>query len=205
MAVRWDTKARRFRGADGAFVAAGRVRQAAGRISEQLEKDFLALGKKLERGMRIETWQTRMEHLIRSGHIATSAIARGGWKNQSRAAQRQVEARIARELRHLGNLALELENGLPLDGRFTNRLRMYARAVIGTYEQQRRADLNEHREVIRERRLLHAEESCDDCIGYARRGWQEPGVLPGIGEECACKSNCRCTFELRYKRKNRHE
>jgi hypothetical protein len=201
MPIKWDTAARRFRNADGSFVAAAKVRGATERIGSQAWREMEQLTRRLEAGtLRLETWQFRMEKLIRSGHIATGSIAHGGWKSVSRADRRAMEQRIEGELKALDNFARELEAGLEIDGRVYNRLRMYTRAMSATWERERRRDFAAHRKVKEERRLLHAAHNCADCLEYAAKSWQAPGTLPEISEDCACLSNCRCTFEYRYER-----
>jgi hypothetical protein len=61
---------------------------------------------------------------------------------------------------------------------------------------QRDAQANSGR-VFEERRILHAAESCPDCIDYAAEGWVAQGQLPMIGESSQCQKYCRCTMESR--------
>jgi hypothetical protein len=80
-----------------------------------------------------------------------------------------------------------------LDGRFIQRLTMYAKSAFGNFWSN--ATLVQQRRGRRwERRLLGVAEHCPDCIDFAARGWQPVGTLPPPTVGSRCMSNCKCTM-----------
>lgn len=194
----WDARSRQYRGEDGRFVPRRAVRQA---LDEVIDRAALAIerdARLLQAGaINLPEWQLRTERSIKTIHTAAAAAAAGGWA-QATARDWSVAAnRIKQQYRFLERFAWQIQNGLPLDGRFLTRAASYASAGSGTYEAVlRRIDLASGL-VIEERRRLHSLSPCRSCVAYAAAGWQLPGVLPDTGDECECGSRCRCTWERR--------
>ncbi|MBU6429356.1 MAG: S49 family peptidase, partial [Cyanobacteria bacterium REEB65] len=192
----WNAKARQYVGEDGRFVSRARVTEALHAVIDAAGADMQALSRDLYDGrIEIADWQLGMEKSIKTIHTAATAIACGGWIQATPADWAECGRRLRSEYGYLRDFAFELENGLPLDGRFFARVSMYARAAHGTYELASRR-LARIGGAMWERRLRHAEESCDQCIDYAAEGWVLAGTLPAIGQQCDCGSNCRCSFEF---------
>jgi hypothetical protein len=93
------------------------------------------------------------------------------------------------------NFAAEASAGaLTLSAAFIARSGMYALAGFSTYENNvverefNSANVNLYRRV-----LDVSAENCEDCINFARLGWQTRAQLPEIGDSI-CRVRCRCHF-----------
>lgn len=175
------------------------VRQALDEFVDRAALGIERDARLLQAGLiNLPEWQIRTERNIKAIHTASAAIAAGGWA-QATAADWAVAARkIKFQYGKLQQFAKQIENGLPLDGRFLVRAASYATAGSGTYEAVlRRIDLASGL-VLQERRRLHSLHPCPPCVVYKNRGWQPPGVLPDIGDDCDCGTRCRCTFERMF-------
>lgn len=148
------------------------------------------------REISLADWQTQMRNEIRDAHNNAAMIARGGRDQMTPADWGRTGRELRTQYEYLDKWAADIASGkAPLDGRANVRARLYGNASRGTYEQQRRAMAADRGNQL-ERRILHAAESCTDCIDYAGRGWQPIGTLPRIGQSI-CRTNCKCTFSYR--------
>lgn len=192
----WNAKAQRYQDARGRFVSGAAVRQAlddfADAAAVRIERDAQLLQAGL---INLPEWQLRMEASLKQIHVASTAIAAGGWAQVTAAEWGVCAARIKAQYRFLERFARQIEDGLPLDGRFLVRAMSYVSAGSGTFEKVRRRIDLKARPVVLERRLLHSMSPCHSCAIYHAESWQRPGVLPDCGEDCECGMRCRCSFE----------
>jgi hypothetical protein len=194
----WNTQTRQFRNdATGRYASRTEIRTSVDFYVDRVRDDIKRISESLRDGkINLPQWQIDMESVIKRAHTASGAIGSGGWKQAKQSDWGYIGSRLRQEYGFLRNFALEIEQGLPLDGRFIGRAQQYGRAATQTYEAQlRRIDLAS--QPMEERRILHAQHSCADCQRYAAQGWQPGGTLPNTGEACACRSQCLCSFERR--------
>lgn len=148
--------------------------------------------------INLPEWQLRTEAQIRLIHTMSAAIAAGGWAQATAADWSRAATRIKQQYKFLARFAKQIENGLPLDGRFLARAISYASAGPGTYEAVlRRIDLASGL-VLAERRITHSMNPCTPCYDYEAVGWVDPGILPETGESCDCHSRCKCSWERQF-------
>jgi hypothetical protein len=199
-AYTWASNERQFRDASGRFVSRAEVRGALDSYLDTVTAEIRDVTQSLVDGsISIEDWHLRMERAIKEAHTSAGAIAAGGWNQATSADWAQVGRKVKFQYQHLRDFARELENGLPLGPGIVSRAEMYGISATGTYEAVlRNGDLANGYDL--ERRILHSERSCTECVRYAAMDWQPAGVLPGIGEQCSCMSNCRCTFDRQRSR-----
>ena len=181
----------------GRFVSQLRVRADIDGYIDNSKTYLDALANQLRnREISLAEWQTAMRSEIKSMHLSTSMAAHGGRAQMTPADWGRAGQEIRAQYEYLDRFAAEIASGrVGLDGRLNVRAQMYAEAARGTYEQEGRR-MAAQASLTQERRILHAAESCTDCIEYAGRGWQPIGTLPRIGQS-QCRVNCRCTFEYR--------
>lgn len=148
------------------------------------------------RQISLAEWQTAMREEIKAMHLNTSMAAHGGRAQMTQADWGRAGQQIRTQYEYLDKFAKDIASGKqPLDGRLNTRAQMYGEAARGTHEQEKRR-MADNGGLTEERRLLHAKESCVDCLTYAGYGWQPIGTLPRIGDS-RCRTNCRCTFTYR--------
>jgi hypothetical protein len=193
----WDARSRRYRSVTGRFVSSAAVRaeldksiDAAGRAMREAS-DALREGR-----MSLAAWELRMAEEIRNSHLASTALAKGGWSRMTPSDYGRAGREIRRQYEYLRNFAAQIASGKQkLDGTLGRRAELYLHAARGQYEETRRRDEAE-RGMDEEARIRHARDSCPTCVDEARKGWQPIGTLRRIGDS-ECRSRCRCTFDYR--------
>jgi hypothetical protein len=145
------------------------------------------------RQLPLETLQEGLLNIIKATHTAAVIAAADGRQNVTPQEWGLTGAHVRAQYVYARRLIDDLVTGRqPLNGRLDARLRSYAQAPRALYEDTRRRNAMRHGRRL-ERNILHAVESCDDCIRQARLGFVPLGTLtpPGTRE---CRSNCRCTI-----------
>ncbi len=192
----WDKKAGRFRGAGGQFVGALQVRGALdGYLAEKETWAQEWADKLARREISISEWQRGMEREIVNVHLNAAALARGGAARMDEAALKQAGDFIKSELGHLNALAVNIELGLPLDGRFRRRAGQYMQAGRANFHLADREE-REQRGMNEERSIRHARDSCAECIFWEAAGWRPIGTVTVPGER-ECRRGCKCTLDYR--------
>ena len=145
------------------------------------------------REISLADWQTQMRNEIRTAHTNAAMVAKGGRDQMTNADWGRTGRELRTQYEYLDKWAADIASGkVKLDGRANVRAQLYGDASRGTYEQNRRATAATNGNQ-QERRILHAAESCADCLQYAALGWQPIGTLPRIGQS-QCRTNCKCTM-----------
>jgi hypothetical protein len=161
-------------------------------LSQQLQNSEIGL----------QEWYNGMRSRMKVIHGIEAAIAKGGWAQMTQSDWGAVGAITKQQYRFLNNFAAQIEDGLPLDGRFLLRTGMYADAARATGEDMKRreADRNGFDE---EARVLAPADHCVDCVRWSvdNLGWQPIGTIPRIGESI-CRTNCHCRFIFRRRGDN---
>jgi len=192
----WNDRAGRYKGPDGRFVSFGTVRGHLDEVLDGAERDMLVLSGVLQTGgTTIEEWQLGMRDSLKSIHLASGALPQGGWSHLSQSDYGRIGVRIKEQYKFLGRFAKQIEEGLPLDGRFFNRVKLYAQSGRATYHALEREE-QAKRGKEEERNILGGRDHCVECVGQAKLGWVPIGTLILVGQRI-CKSNCRCHAEYR--------
>ena len=195
----YSRSAARYRDtATGKFVARSRITQlleanvnaAEDRMSRIIQGLY---AKEIAPGMV----QTMMRDELRRLSLQNAALGKGGFDRLTLSDY----GRVGRQLRDSYQRASNLVNGVA-SGKVTvaqalNRIEGYTLEARRQFFAAERAVVHESRQQFEERRILHARESCVDCVRYASMGWQPAGTLPLPGEQSRCNAYCRCSIERR--------
>ncbi len=191
----WNEAAGRYRGANGQFVSFERIRSFLDQALDRNEARVASLASKLRnRQITLAEWQIEMRDTIKDIHLASSALARGGWAQMSEVDYAKVAEKIEFQLKKLNDFALQIEKGLPLDGRFARRTTLYAQSGRVTYHESLRNEMA-LRGFTLEKSVLASSDHCSECVSEAAKGFVPIGDLVLIGERI-CRSNCRCHVEF---------
>jgi hypothetical protein len=191
----WNEIAGRYRGADGRFVSFERIRVYLDQVLDSNEAKVQSLANSLRnRQITLAEWQIGMRDTIKDIHLASSALARGGWAQMSEADYAKVSEKIEFQLSKLQAFARQIENGLPLDGRFARRTTLYAQSGRVTYHESLRNEMA-LRGYTLEKSVLASSDHCNECVEEAAKGFVPIGDIVLIGER-QCRSNCRCHVEF---------
>jgi hypothetical protein len=193
----WDDDAARYRNALGRFVSERTVRNELDQTLRNVATHVDELGRELLAGSRsLESWQQEMRDAVKSTHLLSGALAKGGWAQLTPADYGRIGNRIRREYDFLNGFATEVALGVqPLNGRLLVRARLYAQSARSTYERVRQAEMIAAG-FDEERNILGPADHCTDCLFMSVIGWQPVGTLIPIGER-QCGPNCRCRVAYR--------
>lgn len=195
----WNQTAHRYYDLDtGVFVSKTVIRDSLENLMDLSALKMDALSEKLQAGtISLADWQSGMMQQIKAAHVASSALANGGWAQMTQSDWGYVGSLIKEQYQYLRNFSQQIANGTqPLDGRFMVRTDLYGDAANGTYSQMiRRSMVSEGYDEGR--RVLEAgADHCDDCLEYANDGWMPIDEVPEIGDS-QCQVRCRCEIVYR--------
>lgn len=151
----------------------------------------------LEQGGDLARWQASMADIIKDNHRVSYMAGRGGKEAMELRDWGSVGGDIRFELNRLDNFAAEIASGRLTPAQIQMRSEMYVRASHTAYQKgynagKRNAGFTEERRVS-----VNDDKVCKECAEYAAAGWRPIGTLPAPGDDCSCKSNCRCEYEFR--------
>lgn len=193
---KWNEVAGRYIGADGRFVTFSAVREDLDVVLDNYERRVMQHAAALQDGrIGVGEWQVLMRDALKDIHIASGALARGGWAQMSQADYGRVGNVLRLQYEKLRAFARQIENGLPLDGRFRRRVMLYAQSGRVSFTAALRQEM-ELRGMTEEKSILANADHCTECVAEAEKGWQPIGTLVLIGRRI-CKSNCRCHLIFR--------
>lgn len=192
----WDASAGRFRRGDGRFIPMSVVRAELDKALRISQNRMRALGDDLRAGrVSLDAWRLGMKAEIKSAHLMSSALARGGWDQLDPASFGRVGQIIRTEYQHLESWVSQIKSGWVLDGRLAARSALYVKDARETFHQAQREEMLK-RGVDLELNVLSAVESCAQCIAEAAKGWVPVGTLSAPGSR-TCLGNCRCHISFR--------
>lgn len=193
---KWNEVAGRYIGPDGRFVSFGTVRSYLDVTLDSYEQNIITLGQQLrDRSITLEQWQVGMRDALKDIHVSSGALARGGWAQMSQADYGRVGNELRFQYAKLNEFAAQIRRGLPLDGRFMQRVKLYAQSARVSYTAALRQEMA-LRGMTEEKSVLAAADHCSECVSEAAKGWVPIGELVNIGERI-CRSNCRCHLQFR--------
>jgi hypothetical protein len=195
----WDAKAGRYRGEGGKFVPQADVHRALTDAVDQSAKEIKAASLLFREGsLSLSEWQLVMEREIKNSHLASAAAAVGGFAQMTQSDYGRVGNQIKDQYQFLRGFVQDIQNGLPLDGRFINRAGLYIEAGKATYSLFRRVK-SKGGGKTEERNVLGNAEHCtgdNSCTQQTARGWVPIGELVPIGQRL-CRVKCKCDIEYR--------
>jgi hypothetical protein len=200
-AYTWDERSARYASkATGRFVAQATVRAELDATLDRAEKNIISLAESLRTGrISLADWQAQMAREIKNIHLASGALAKGGWSQMAPADWGRVGQKLRFHYERLGNFARQIADGTQrLDGTLARRAALYVQAGRNTYHAVEQREMLA-RGMVEERNIRHAGDSCEgenSCIGESARGWVPIGEMVPIGARI-CLSRCRCSVEYR--------
>jgi len=166
-AYTWNEASQRYRNAaSGKFVSRDTVRQALDIALDRSRQEVTRLSRALVNGqINLATWQTAIAGEIKSMHLASASLAKGGWAQMRQA-----------------------------DGRLVSRANLYAQGPRGTYHaiQERAMSSAGFTEC---RNVLASGDNCEGCIAETAKGWTFVGNIRPVGQRtCLGNCRCTIQF-----------
>lgn len=141
--------------------------------------------------------QTMMRDELRRLHLQNAALGKGGFDRLTLSDYGRVGRSLRDSYERMSGLLRDAQSGRVTLPQALNRIHGYVLEARQQFFATERESLRQSRRQYEERRLLNANESCSDCVDFARLGWQPAFTLPLPGERSRCNKYCRCTLERR--------
>lgn len=206
--VTFDVRSQRWRYRDSRqFAPMQAVRTQAERYIQQQRNELIKLGYKQSNGdISLEAFQRDAAKLVKEIHLGNMIAALGRQSDLSP----EVFLEVGRQLKkqyHAGRdwqskkpyglkyLAQDIKDGKLSDGQLAFRLSMYANSGNKSYWGTKTiiAIKDGKTEAMR---VLGVAEHCAECL--AMQGtWRPIREITPIGENCSCRSNCKCSIRYR--------
>lgn len=191
----FDDRSMRYRDrSSGRFISEREVRDAVDAVVELSSERMGSLAASFRAGtIDAGEFLNGMLAEIKSAHIAAALAAYGGREQMTQVRWGTVGQQIRQQYAYARQMVADVLDGKQrMNGRLDARAKQYASAARTTYENTRR------REMARlgmswEKNLLHASESCGQCLAESGLGWVPIGTLAPVGSR-TCRSACRCTL-----------
>lgn len=194
----WNERAGRYVRLDGSqrFVSWERtVRPALDSVVLKSQDRLRELAQQLRgRTIALADFEVAFFKEIKTAHVASAALAAGGWAQMTPADYGRVGAKIRAEYGFARDLCKDIEAGkVKLDGRFIQRVASYGNAGTATFEAEHR-----RREIGAgarwERNVLGVADHCNGCLAETAKGWVPVGTLVPVGSR-DCLNNDECHIE----------
>jgi len=146
-------------------------------------------------------WVEEMKAEIKSLHVSSAVIGRGGLEEMTPEDWEAVEAELLEQYDYLRGMVDELvaNDGQDLGPRWDWRAILYGGAAWGTFNQSELAWMEAEGMTEYQWTLGYADH-CASCVDYASYGWVPLGMFPGVpadGTSTLCGTNCHCHLEYR--------
>lgn len=192
---RWDDRSGRFRDpTTGRYISERAVRDAVDATVDLAASRMATLASDFRAGtLNAQQFLDGMMTEIKSVQIATALAAYGGREQMTASRWGTVGQFIRQQYAYARQMVADVLDGKQrMNGRLDARARQYAQSGRATYENIRRREMAQAGMAF-ERNVLHAEESCGQCLAESERGWVPIGTLSPVGMR-TCRGNCKCTI-----------
>lgn len=195
----WDRSVARYRSTTrGQFVSRERI---LGLLDTQIHTAETRLGDIVtaisEGALSPGYGQIVMRDELRRLHLQNAALGAGGFDRLSFREYGRAGRLLRDDYQRLTRLLGDMQAGKVSLPQALQRVHGYVGSARVNFLEAERDAARATGRTFEERRRLGAAEHCEDCVGYARQGWQPLGVLPVPGERSRCNRRCRCTLERR--------
>jgi hypothetical protein len=148
---------------------------------------------KLSAATWIEAMQTEQRRLT----LQNAALGAGGWDRLTQAQYGRAGADLRQIYAKISGTARDIADGKITLAQALARANEYVGSAKAHFWEADRESLqaSDTSVVILERRVLHGDESCKDCVEYYDKGWQYMGQLPVPCQDSVCGGHCKCTLE----------
>jgi hypothetical protein len=186
----------------GRFVSRRVIRDQLDKVVDASAENMVNLAKQLQAGeVSLAEWQVAMMQEIKTTHLASAAMQKGGWQQMTQADFGRVGRIVRREYRFLtGPQSTSFVNQIvsgkqKLDGTLIRRAMQYGQSGRGTYYRFWDTEADK-RGFDEERSILNPADHCTQCVDEAAKGFQKRGDMVPLGQRI-CRANDQCDKEYR--------
>lgn len=192
----YNRQKRRFVDASGRTIPLREVRAQIDKLTAFVQQEARALAAQFEAGrITLAEFELGMRELLKSGHIIAASVGRGGRKRLTQADWGRVGAKVKWQYEFLAKFTRKIGQGKISKILTANRAQKYASALRITFYQTFGIEREGDPDTPRVRRILNAQESCEECVAYADMGFIPVDEMPELGE-LECGDFCKCDLEF---------
>jgi hypothetical protein len=185
-----------------AFYAGGRkvsrqqVRREINKLTDHVAKESARLAKSLKAGnVSLPEFELAMRELLKSAHIVSASVGKGGRALMTQADWGRVGAKIRWQYGYLNTFARKIERGLVSDAATVSRARSYASSIFvsfsRTFQKAQSTFVDGGKNPERCRLVTNSEEGCVECAADEAEGWMSIDDMGEIGSRI-CGDFCKC-------------
>lgn len=193
----WDPVTIRYRDpVTGRYITRDAVRQVMDELITKSQQRITTASDALRsHQLSLLEWRDIMRTEIKNIHLASEALASGGWAQLDAGAFGRVGARVKTQYQYLENFMRQVLDGTQrTDGTFFNRARQYVASARPAFHESMLEGARAAGYRF-ERNILHPAEHCTECLDMSALGKVPLGTLIPIGSRI-CRGNDRCS--IRY-------
>jgi hypothetical protein len=193
----YSTNKRQYRNSNG-YISRREVKKAIDRLSKHVTKESARIAKVFEDGGSAAEFNSAMRELLKSAHIVSSSVGRGGRQQMTAADWARVGRKINWQYKYLDRFSRQLERGKFANT--VNRARQYVNAVYISYSDslmtaqkefiEGGGDSNPKGEMLCYLEQ-NSEEGCEECTADADAGPMPVSEMGEIGTRI-CGDFCKC-------------
>jgi hypothetical protein len=195
-----------YRPKQKAFYSNGRkvsrmaVRDEIDQLTEYTSKQAASIAKKYQAGkITIAQFELQMRDLLKSAHIISASVGKGGRARMTQRDWGRVGAKIKWQYRYLERFAKKVARGGISEAAIASRSRSYASAIYisfaRTFKESQTEFVQDGKNPARVRLITNSKEGCRECADDEARGWVSVDDLKLLGERL-CGDFCRCDLEF---------
>lgn len=192
---RYDDRSGRFRDSTtGHYVSERQVRDGVDAAVSLASEHMGTLSADFRAGtLNAAQFLDGMLSEIKAVQIASALAAYGGREQMTSSRWGTVGQLVRQQYAYARQMVADVLDGKQrMNGRLDARARQYANSGRTTYENIRRREMAQAGMAF-EWNVLHADESCPECLQQADLGPVPIGTLVPIGSRI-CRSACKCTL-----------
>lgn len=187
----YDPKTHQFTTPRGRRIPIDEVRREVDKLVKVVGRKARTIGQRYTDGkITLVEFEIEMRELLKSAHIVSASIGKGGRARMDQAAWGRVGARLKGEYGYLAKFARNLEKGTVAKAYSPNRAKRYASGVVMSYHDSVRQEYSSTG-PIQVRLITNSLEGCEECAADESRGWVDVDDMAELGTR-ECGNFCLC-------------
>jgi hypothetical protein len=191
----YDLQLKRFR-TKGRTVSRLKVRSEINKLTQHVGKESAKIAKELQsKSISVAEFEIRMRELLKSAHIVSASVGKGGRALMTQADWGRVGAKIKWQYGYLNKFARKIAQGSISEVATIARARSYSSSVFvsfySTFKDAQTTFVEDGKNPEQCRLVTNSEEGCVECAADEAEGWMSIDDMGEIGSRI-CGDFCRC-------------
>lgn len=177
----------------GKVISRAATRAKIDKLTAHISKEAAKIGDRYSKGrIGIAGFESEMRTLLKSAHIISASVGRGGRDRMTQSDWAKVGNRLKKEYSYLSLFSRKLQRGTLSKAYTANRAKLYASSVVMSYHETVHKEATQNSvSDVKVRLVQNSKEGCVECNADAARGWVNVEDLDEIGTRI-CQNFCLC-------------